>query len=130
MAAGGALAGDDADPTGGAEIDVPLTLANRSRAGGGTLRDGTVSDIAITGDRIVATGRDEAAAREVIDANGDLVRRLIAAVQKGWVAYMTDLDVAERANAAIEAANPEMDDASLWFEWDVQRALFIGDREG
>ena len=46
------------------------------------------------------------------------------------VAYMTDLDVAERANAAIEAANPEMDDASLWFEWDVQRALFIGDREG
>ncbi len=40
---------------------------------GGTLPDGTVSDIAITGDRIVATGRVEGAAREVIDATGDLV---------------------------------------------------------
>ncbi|MCC0069304.1 MAG: amidohydrolase family protein [Rhodobacteraceae bacterium] len=40
---------------------------------GGTLPDGTVSDIAIRGDRIVATGRVEGAAREVIDATGDLV---------------------------------------------------------
>jgi len=40
---------------------------------GGTLPDGTVSDIAITGDRIVATGRVEGAARQVIDATGDLV---------------------------------------------------------
>ncbi len=40
---------------------------------GGTLPDGTVSDIAITGDRIVATGRVEGEARETIDATGDLV---------------------------------------------------------
>jgi cytosine deaminase len=40
---------------------------------GGTLPDGTGSDIAITGDRIVATGRVEGEAREVIDATGDLV---------------------------------------------------------
>ncbi|MDW4550954.1 cytosine deaminase [Defluviimonas sp. D31] len=40
---------------------------------GGTLPDGTVSDIAITGDRIAATGRVEAEAKEVIDATGDLV---------------------------------------------------------
>ncbi|OYX43630.1 MAG: cytosine deaminase [Rhodobacterales bacterium 32-67-9] len=40
---------------------------------GGTLPDGTTADIAITGDRIVATGRVEGAAREVIDATGDLV---------------------------------------------------------
>ncbi|WP_413874524.1 amidohydrolase family protein [Albidovulum sp.] len=40
---------------------------------GGTLPDGRVSDIAIKGDRIVATGRVEGEAREVIDATGDLV---------------------------------------------------------
>jgi cytosine deaminase len=40
---------------------------------GGTLPDGAVSDIAIKGDRIVATGRVDGAAREVIDATGDLV---------------------------------------------------------
>ncbi len=40
---------------------------------GGTLPDGSVSDIAIMGDRIVATGRVEGEAREVIDATGDLV---------------------------------------------------------
>lgn len=40
---------------------------------GGTLPDGTVSDIAITGDRIVATGRIDGDAKEVIDAAGDLV---------------------------------------------------------
>lgn len=40
---------------------------------GGTLPDGTLSDIAIRGDRIAAVGRVEGAAREVIDATGDLV---------------------------------------------------------
>ncbi len=40
---------------------------------GGTLPDGSVRDIAIKGDRIVATGRVEGEAREVIDATGDLV---------------------------------------------------------
>ena len=40
---------------------------------GGTLPDGSVSDIAIDGDRIVATGRVEGDAKEVIDATGDLV---------------------------------------------------------
>ena len=40
---------------------------------GGTLPDGRVADIAIRGDRIVATGRVEGEAREVIDATGDLV---------------------------------------------------------
>ncbi|MCV2872195.1 amidohydrolase family protein [Defluviimonas sp. WL0050] len=40
---------------------------------GGTLPDGTVSDIAIAGDRIAATGRVEGDASEVIDATGDLV---------------------------------------------------------
>ena len=40
---------------------------------GGTLPDGSVADIAITGERIVATGRVEGEAREVIDAAGDLV---------------------------------------------------------
>ncbi len=40
---------------------------------GGTLPDGTVSDIAITGDRIVATGQVQGEAREVIDATGDLI---------------------------------------------------------
>ncbi len=40
---------------------------------GGTLPDGTVADIAIAGDRIAATGRIDAVAREVIDATGDLV---------------------------------------------------------
>ena len=34
---------------------------------GGTLPDGSVSDIAITGDRIAATGRVDGAAREVIE---------------------------------------------------------------
>ncbi|MCY1125755.1 amidohydrolase family protein [Frigidibacter sp. RF13] len=40
---------------------------------GGTLPDGTVGDIGIRGDRIVAVGRIEGEAREVIDATGDLV---------------------------------------------------------
>lgn len=40
---------------------------------GGTLPDGTVADIGITGDRIAAVGRLEAEAARVIDASGDLV---------------------------------------------------------
>ncbi|RID91681.1 cytosine deaminase [Gemmobacter lutimaris] len=40
---------------------------------GGTLPDGTVADIGITGDRIAAVGRLEAEAGRVIDATGDLV---------------------------------------------------------
>jgi cytosine deaminase len=40
---------------------------------GGTLPDGRVADIAITGDRIVEVGRFQAEARRVIDATGDLV---------------------------------------------------------
>jgi len=40
---------------------------------GGTLPDGTVADIGITGDRIAAMGRLEAEAARVIDATGDLV---------------------------------------------------------
>lgn len=40
---------------------------------GGTLPDGTVADIGITGDRIAAVGRLEAEAGRVIDASGDLV---------------------------------------------------------
>jgi cytosine deaminase len=40
---------------------------------GGTLPDGSVADIGITGDRIAAVGRLEAEAGRVIDAAGDLV---------------------------------------------------------
>ena len=40
---------------------------------GGTLPDGTTSDIGIKGDRISAVGRLDAAAVKVIDATGDLV---------------------------------------------------------
>jgi cytosine/creatinine deaminase len=40
---------------------------------GGTLPDGTRSDIGITGDRIAAMGNLPDAARQVIDATGDLV---------------------------------------------------------
>jgi cytosine deaminase len=40
---------------------------------GGTLPDGTVADIGITGDRIAAVGRLEAEAARIIDATGDLV---------------------------------------------------------
>lgn len=40
---------------------------------GGTLPDGRVADIAITGDRIVEIGRVDAEAARVIDASGDLV---------------------------------------------------------
>ena len=40
---------------------------------GGTLPDGSVSDIAIKGDRITAIGKVEEESREVIDATGDLV---------------------------------------------------------
>jgi cytosine/creatinine deaminase len=40
---------------------------------GGLLPDGTVADIAITGDRITAVGRIDGAAVRVIDATGDLV---------------------------------------------------------
>jgi cytosine/creatinine deaminase len=40
---------------------------------GGTLPDGMVADIGITGDRIAAVGRLEAEAGRVIDATGDLV---------------------------------------------------------
>ena len=40
---------------------------------GGTLPDGTVTDIGITGNRITAVGRVESEAREIIDASGDLV---------------------------------------------------------
>lgn len=40
---------------------------------GGTLPDGTVADIGITGDRIAAVGRLDAGAAKVIDATGDLV---------------------------------------------------------
>lgn len=40
---------------------------------GGTLPDGTVADIGITGDRIAAVGRLDAEAARVIDATGDLV---------------------------------------------------------
>jgi cytosine/creatinine deaminase len=40
---------------------------------GGTLPDGTVADIGITGDRIAAVGRLDADAARTIDATGDLV---------------------------------------------------------
>lgn len=40
---------------------------------GGTLPDGTVADIGITGDRIAAVGKLEAEAVRVVDATGDLV---------------------------------------------------------
>lgn len=40
---------------------------------GGTLPDGSVADIAITGDRIAAVGRLDVAALRTIDASGDLV---------------------------------------------------------
>jgi cytosine deaminase len=40
---------------------------------GGTLPDGSVADIGITGDRIAAVGRLDAEAAKVIDATGDLV---------------------------------------------------------
>jgi len=40
---------------------------------GGTLPDGTVADIGISGDRIAAVGKLEAEAGQVIDATGDLV---------------------------------------------------------
>ena len=40
---------------------------------GGTMPGGSTSDIAITGNRIVATGRVDGEAKEVIDATGDLV---------------------------------------------------------
>ncbi len=40
---------------------------------GGTLPEGHVADIAISGERIVAIGRVEGAAARVIDASGDLV---------------------------------------------------------
>ena len=40
---------------------------------GGTLPDGSVADIGITGDRIAAVGKLEAEAGRVIDATGDLV---------------------------------------------------------
>lgn len=40
---------------------------------GGTLPDGTVADIGISGDRIAAVGKLEAEAAQVIDATGDLV---------------------------------------------------------
>jgi len=40
---------------------------------GGTLPDGTVADIGITGDRIAAVGKLETEAGRVIDATGDLV---------------------------------------------------------
>ncbi len=40
---------------------------------GGTLPDGTVADIAVTGERIAAMGRVDAPALRVIDAAGDLV---------------------------------------------------------
>jgi cytosine/creatinine deaminase len=40
---------------------------------GGTLPDGTVADIGITGDRIAALGRLETEGARVIDATGDLV---------------------------------------------------------
>ena len=40
---------------------------------GGTLPDGTISDIAIKGERIVATGKVDAEALRTIDATGDLV---------------------------------------------------------
>jgi cytosine/creatinine deaminase len=39
----------------------------------GTLPDGTVADIAITGDRIVEVGQIDATAARIIDATGDLV---------------------------------------------------------
>ena len=40
---------------------------------GGTLPDGTVADIGISGDRIAAVGKLEAEAAQLIDATGDLV---------------------------------------------------------
>lgn len=40
---------------------------------GGTLPDGTVADIGITGDRIAAVGKLDTAAARVVDATGDLV---------------------------------------------------------
>ena len=40
---------------------------------GGTLPDGQIADIGITGDKIAAIGTLDAEADEVIDASGDLV---------------------------------------------------------
>jgi NitT/TauT family transport system substrate-binding protein len=70
------------------------------------------------------------AREDYLAKSGDTVRKVLAGAMKGWVNYMTNVDVATRTNKAIITSNPQLTEDNTWFAWDKQRKYVIGDTGG
>jgi NitT/TauT family transport system substrate-binding protein len=55
----------------------------------------------------------------------DQLTAFLDAGLNGWGSYISDTDVAQRANTAIAAENTELDEAALWYAWDRQREFLV-----
>lgn len=62
--------------------------------------------------------------------NGDALTRALAALSRGWTAYLTDVEAAGRANEQMLTENDQLAPDVNWFTWDGQRQFVIGDRGG
>lgn len=88
-----------------------------AQAQGGTPRTLMVSELGFNPYSSVVITR-----RELLKTNPDLVHRFVRATQAGWQAY---LDKPQRANARIQAVNPEMDAQLLAQSAERMRALCL-----
>jgi ABC-type nitrate/sulfonate/bicarbonate transport systems, periplasmic components len=62
--------------------------------------------------------------------NADKLKRVLSALSEGWIAYLTDVEAATRANDAMLAQNDQLAPDTNWFTWAGQRPFVIGSRGG
>lgn len=67
--------------------------------------------------------------KDYFDSHQDELKTFLEASMTGWHDYMTDIDVATKANEAILEANSEQSPESVWFAWDAQRK-FVATGDG
>ncbi|HVV08304.1 ABC transporter substrate-binding protein [Amycolatopsis sp.] len=58
------------------------------------------------------------------------LRKALAALSKGWTAYLTDIPAATRANDRMVKDNSQLAADTNWFTWAGQRPFVIGGRGG
>jgi NitT/TauT family transport system substrate-binding protein len=68
--------------------------------------------------------------QDYLAQHADTVRALLAAGFKGWGEYMSDVEVAKRANQAILAGNNQVTPDATWYAWETQRSYVVGDQVG
>lgn len=89
------------------EAGVPVNFVAYSESGFNPYND------------VVFTSRDYLASHKA-----ELKTFLETSIQ-GWHDYMSDVDVATRANEAILKANNEQSKESVWYAWDAQRKYVV-----